>query len=47
MTDISSIREFRDLPAPAKDYVHLIEEYTNLKVKYISVGPDRDAMIKV
>ncbi len=47
MTDISQIRQFADLPAQAKDYVHLIEEYTNLKVRYISVGPDRDAMIKV
>ncbi|UCC12857.1 MAG: adenylosuccinate synthase, partial [candidate division WOR-3 bacterium] len=46
-TDISHIRQFRDLPAQAKDYVQLIEEYTNLRVKYISVGPERDAMIKV
>ncbi len=47
MTDISHMRQFKDLPAQAKDYVRLIEEYTNLKVRYISVGPDRDAMIKV
>jgi adenylosuccinate synthase len=46
-TDISGMRRFTDLPAPAKDYIRLIEEYTGLKVRYISVGPDRDAMIAV
>jgi adenylosuccinate synthase len=46
-TDISHIRQFKDLPSQAKDYVHLIEECTSLKVKYISVGPERDAMINV
>ncbi len=46
-TDISQIRHFKDLPDRAKDYIHLIEEHTGLKVRYISVGPDRDAMIEI
>jgi adenylosuccinate synthase len=44
--DISKIRVYDDLPDPAKEYVHLIEHYTGLKIKYISVGPDRDAVIE-
>lgn len=45
--DISKIRDFGKLPAEAKEYLKLIEHYTGLKIKYISVGPDRDAIIKV
>ena len=44
--DISQIRRYKDLPVEAKKYINLIEQYTGLKVKYISVGPDRDAIIK-
>ncbi|HQM96568.1 MAG TPA: adenylosuccinate synthetase [Clostridia bacterium] len=44
-TDISKIRTFSKLPKQAQDYVLLIEEKINCPVKYISVGPDRDAII--
>jgi adenylosuccinate synthase len=44
--DISSVRAFADLPEQAKDYIRMIERYTKLTVKYISVGPERDAVIK-
>jgi len=44
--DISKIREFNRLPDQAKEYVKLIEHYTGLKIKYISVGPERDAILK-
>jgi adenylosuccinate synthase len=44
--DISQIGKFDDLPSEAKDYIHLIEHYTGLKVSYISVGPEREAIIK-
>ncbi len=43
--DISKIRNFDDLPAEAKEYIKLIEHYTRLRVKYISVGPERQAII--
>jgi adenylosuccinate synthase len=43
--DISTVRAFKDLPDEAKDYVRMIERYTGLIVQYISVGPDRDAVI--
>jgi len=45
-TDISKIREFKHLPAKAKEYIKLIEHYTGLRVSYISVGPEREAVIK-
>ena len=44
--DISQIRNYKDLPSEAKDYIQLLEHYTGLKVRYISVGSDRDAVIK-
>ena len=44
-TDITSIRLFQDLPKEAKKYIELIEYYTGIRVKTISVGPERDALI--
>lgn len=44
--DISKIRDYKDLPDKAKEYIKLIEHYTGLKVTYISVGPERDAVIR-
>ena len=44
-TDITKVRIFNDLPVEAKKYVEKIEYYTGIKIKYISVGPQRDALI--
>ncbi len=44
--DISGIRDFNNLPESAKEYVKLIEHYTGLRVGYISVGPERNAVIE-
>ncbi len=44
--DISMIRDFNDLPEQARNYIKLIEHHTNLQVNFISVGPNRDAVIK-
>ncbi|WDV47989.1 adenylosuccinate synthase [Clostridiaceae bacterium M8S5] len=43
--DISHIRDFKDLPQEAKDYVTYIEKSIGFPIKYISVGPERDAII--
>jgi adenylosuccinate synthase len=43
--DISSIREFEELPDNAKNYVLAIEELVGVKVTSIGVGPGRDQMI--
>ena len=44
--DISEIRNFDDLPQNARNYVQRIEELTGIFVKYIGVGPGRDALIE-
>lgn len=44
--DISQIRDYETLPAQAKEYIRMIEHHTGLRVTYISVGPEREAIIK-
>lgn len=44
--DITTIRNFNDLPENTKKYILTIEELIKVKIKYISVGPERDQLIK-
>jgi adenylosuccinate synthase len=43
--DISNCRKQEDLPKEALDYIHLIEKLCGCKIKYVSVGAERDACI--
>ncbi len=43
--DISTAREFSDLPANAQAYVRYLEEATGVPISAIGVGPDRNATI--
>lgn len=43
--DISSIRNYDDLPQNARNYVERLELLTGVRVEYVSVGPGRDATI--
>jgi adenylosuccinate synthase len=43
--DISKCRTQADLPKEAMDYIHLIEKLCGCKIKYVSVGAERDACI--
>uniref|UniRef100_A0A453H5A0 Adenylosuccinate synthetase, chloroplastic n=1 Tax=Aegilops tauschii subsp. strangulata TaxID=200361 RepID=A0A453H5A0_AEGTS len=43
--DISSVRDYDDLPETARLYVERIEELVGIPVHYIGVGPGRDALI--
>ena len=43
--DITAVRKFEDLPQAAQDYVNYIEKAVGCKIKYISVGPEREACI--
>ncbi len=43
--DISGIRCFEDLPAAAQNYVLMIEAAVGCRIKYISVGAERDRII--
>ncbi len=45
--DISGCRKLEDLPENAIKYVKYLEEVTGSKIKYISVGPERESYIKV
>ena len=44
-TDISKCRKKEDLPKEALDYIRYIEELCDCKIKYVSVGAERDAYI--
>jgi adenylosuccinate synthase len=44
--DISKATSFEQLPANAQSYVKMIEDATGVPVKWIGVGPERDATIR-
>ena len=44
--DISQTRSFKELPANAQSYVKLIEKAAGAPVKWIGVGPEREATIR-
>ncbi|KAG8367913.1 hypothetical protein BUALT_Bualt16G0122200 [Buddleja alternifolia] len=44
-SDISSIREYSELPKAARNYVERIEEIVGVPIHYIGIGPGRDALI--
>ena len=46
MEDISKTRSFDELPVNARNYVKMIEGATGVPVKWIGVGPERDATIR-
>ncbi|KAM0951602.1 putative adenylosuccinate synthase [Dioscorea sansibarensis] len=43
--DISSVRNYNDLPPAACRYIERIEELVGVPIHYIGVGPGRDALI--
>ena len=43
--DISGVRRWEDLPQAARDYVEFIEKKVGCPIKYVSVGPEREALI--
>lgn len=45
--DISQARSLEDLPKEARGYIQFIEQATGAPIKYISVGPEREAYIEV
>lgn len=44
-TNINHCRKFEDLPKAAQEYVKFIEKSVGRKIKYISIGADREAYI--
>ncbi len=45
--DISKCRKVEDLPQEALDYIRLLEKACDCKIKYVSVGAERDAYIQM
>ncbi|GAB4277616.1 MAG: adenylosuccinate synthase [Marinilabiliales bacterium] len=45
--DLSKIMNNKDLPDETLNYIKFIEKETGVKVSYISVGPDREQIIKL
>jgi adenylosuccinate synthase len=43
--DVRQVRRYQDLPVAARNYIEKIEELIGVSIKYISVGPERDALI--
>ena len=43
--DIASVRRFGDLPEAARRYVERIEDLIRVPVKFVSVAPERDALM--
>ncbi|ODS32597.1 MAG: adenylosuccinate synthase [Candidatus Scalindua rubra] len=46
LEDISKVRNVEDLPDNARNYITTIEDYVGLKIKMISVGPERLQVIR-
>jgi adenylosuccinate synthase len=44
--DITGVRKFEDLPKNAQAYVKMIEEAVGAPVKWVGVGPEREATIR-
>ena len=45
--DISKCRDKKDLPKEAIEYIEYLEESCGCRIKYVSVGPERDAYVKM
>ena len=45
--DITGCRKFSDLPKAAQDYVRFLENAVNCRIRYVSVGADRDQYIEM
>lgn len=43
--DISQVRNYEELPTNAKRYIEYVENKLGAKIKYISVGPERESII--
>jgi adenylosuccinate synthase len=45
--DITNVRLWKDLPKPAKEYIHRMEMVSGVHVSLISVGPEREQVIRL
>jgi adenylosuccinate synthase len=45
--DITSVNKFDDLPENAKKYINAIEDFIEVPITFISVGPERNQNIVI
>ena len=45
--DITSVNKFDDLPENAKKYINAIEDFIEIPITFISVGPERNQNIVI
>ncbi len=45
--DLSEVKEPSEFPAELMEYIQFIEKYLNVKMTYVSVGPDRKQIVKL
>jgi len=45
--DISKARGYEGLPGEVKSYIKFIEDFTGVKISCLSVGPDREQILRV
>lgn len=45
--DLNGVRQWKDLPAAAQDYVRRLEEFCDIPVRNVSVGPERSQVVEV
>lgn len=45
--DISKCRKWEELPVEAREYIEYIQKTCNAKIRYVSVGAERESYIKV
>jgi len=43
--DVTQVRRYEDLPEAARNYVEEIEKLIECPLRYVSVGPEREALI--
>jgi len=47
LSDTSSVRNYEDLPVPARTYIERIGALVGCPVRYVSVGPSREALVTI
>lgn len=47
MDDVSGVRKFKDLPKECREYLNFIQKFLGVRFRFISVGAERNANIKM
>lgn len=47
MDDVVSVRKYKDLPKECRNYLEFISKFLGVKIKFVSVGADRNANVKM